>query len=292
MRWIGRSEDGERVVLERFDGSFRPEEPPRTATGEPDPERIRRGAVVDVETTGTDPTADEVIELGLRLFDFDRRDGRLVGVGEGYGALRDPGRPIPEEVSLLTGIRDEDVRGCELDVVHARERLDAADLIVAHNARFDRPFVAEVLGGPLRKVWACSWADVNWLAKGFPSAKLELLTVYHGFFVGSHRALADVDGLLHLLSHRAPGDERTYLAELLEAARRRRYLLRAVGAPIEVKDRLKARGYRWRPEQRVWVREVDAEILDDERAWLRELAPETGGGEAQRIPPSSRFLDP
>ena len=34
-------------------------------------------AVVDVETTGTNPESDKIIELGICLFEYDRLNGRI-----------------------------------------------------------------------------------------------------------------------------------------------------------------------------------------------------------------------
>ena len=34
-------------------------------------------AVVDVETTGTNPNSDKIIEFGLCLFEYDRQSGRI-----------------------------------------------------------------------------------------------------------------------------------------------------------------------------------------------------------------------
>src|SRR5712672_1072454 len=37
-------------------------------------------AVVDVETTGTNPDRDKIIELGICLFEYDRQNGRIYKV--------------------------------------------------------------------------------------------------------------------------------------------------------------------------------------------------------------------
>jgi hypothetical protein len=37
-------------------------------------------AVVDVETTGTNPDCDKIIELGICLFEYDRQGGRIYRV--------------------------------------------------------------------------------------------------------------------------------------------------------------------------------------------------------------------
>ncbi len=57
----------------------------------------------DLETTGTDPLTDKIVELAaLRIAPDDTREERSRRVN--------PGRPIPAEATAIHGIRDEDVR--------------------------------------------------------------------------------------------------------------------------------------------------------------------------------------
>lgn len=93
-------------------------------------------AVIDVETTGLEPTEDRIIEIGIIRFE-DRE------VVESYGQLIDPERPVPDEVVELTGIEESDLEGQPTfdevaDEVH--ERLQGVG-IVAYNLSFDRGFV-------------------------------------------------------------------------------------------------------------------------------------------------------
>jgi DNA polymerase-3 subunit epsilon len=64
-------------------------------------------AVVDVETTGTNPESDKIIELGICLFEYDRQSGRIYRVLGSSEWLEDPGSPIPPEITNITGITDE-----------------------------------------------------------------------------------------------------------------------------------------------------------------------------------------
>ena len=48
-------------------------------------------AVVDVETTGTNPDQDKIIELGICLFEYDRQNGRIYSVLGSWEWLEDPG---------------------------------------------------------------------------------------------------------------------------------------------------------------------------------------------------------
>ena len=47
----------------------------------------------------------------------------------------------------------------------------------------------------------------------------------------------------------------------------------ATNAPFDAKDKLKARGYRWSAEQKVWSTRIgDSKALEAEFAWLKENA--------------------
>ncbi len=78
--------------------------------------------------------------------------------------------------------------------------LKDAEIIIAHNASFDRPFMDAHSLVSQEKLWGCSVKNINWLSKGYPSSKLELLSVYHGFFHSAHRALNDAESLLYILT--------------------------------------------------------------------------------------------
>ena len=60
------------------------------------------------------------------------------------------------------------------------------------------------------------------------------------------------------------------LGLLLESARLPTLRVWAIGSAYETKDVLKARGYRWESERRVWFGEVGAADREAELAWLKE----------------------
>jgi DNA polymerase-3 subunit epsilon len=228
---------------------------------------LRKAAFVDVETTGLDPRRNAVIELGAVLFSYTL-DGRVVRLEDEYSGFEDPGSPIPPHITRLTGITDEMVRGQQLDKARLEKLLGQADLIIAHNAAFDRPLVERQLG-PAAKPWACSQREIPWQESGLESAKLEFLAYRYGFFYNGHRALDDCRAAVHLLAQPLPGTSTTTLAPLLNSARKPSYRLRAVGAPFEAKDLLKSRQYRWDGEARCWWKEVGAEEQEAEVAFLQ-----------------------
>ena len=83
----------------------------RRGRGPPDDSPKLVAAVVDVETTGTNPESDKIIELGICLFEYDRQSGRIYRVLGSSEWLEDPGSPIPPEITNITGITDEMVAG-------------------------------------------------------------------------------------------------------------------------------------------------------------------------------------
>ena len=111
------------------------------------------------------------------------------------------GRPLPAEITHLTGLTDDDVRGEVIDVEAASALIEGSGLIVAHNARFDRPFVERVLPAARARPWACTRAEVPWTAEGFASQALHCLLCAYGVYARDrHRALADCEAGVWLLA--------------------------------------------------------------------------------------------
>lgn len=238
------------------------------------PDASRAGStcvlVLDTETTGLSHASDRIIELALLLVRVDATSGLPIGPVETFEGFEDPGMPIPEVARQVTGISDDMVRGQRLDDARVQALLERADLVIAHNAGFDRPFVEARFPGFAHKPWACSFQDIDWKAMGAESAKLSALAQDRGWFYDAHRALVDCHALLQVLAGPLPEVEATGLTRLIEAAARPSFRLRATGSPFESKDLLKARGYRWDAEARVWFCSLGSdEALEAELAWLK-----------------------
>lgn len=231
---------------------------------------VTRVLILDTETTGLDHTRDKIIELAMLRVDVDTVTGLPVGDVLVYDGLEDPGMPISAEIEAITGISNEMVAGQRLDEARIAAMLEGADLVIAHNAAFDRPFCEARLPAFTQLPWGCSFADIDWKKEGQSSAKLESLALEKGWFYDAHRAEMDCHALLAVLVESLPSTGRSGLASILQASRRPSFRLQATKAPFEAKDLLKARAYRWNPEQKVWqIRLVDEAQLSDEFAWLK-----------------------
>lgn len=238
---------------------------------------LLRGLVVDVETTGLDTTREKIIELGAVPFDFDS-SGRVYGVHAALSYFEDPGKPIPQDVVEITGITDADVSGQHIDDEAVLTALDPVVLVIAHNAAFDRRMLERRFPAFEKKYWACSMQEVPWQEFGSRSRKLDYLLyrVARAFHTG-HRAADDCLATLHLLTMTRSERGGTALASLLESARLPTIRLWANGAPIEVKDALKQRHYRWFPgsetRAKSWYLDLSGEEqLKAEQGWLRKNA--------------------
>ena len=228
---------------------------------------------LDTERMGTEFGTDEIIELAMVPFAYSL-EGTIEAVGSAFTAFNEPAQPIPPEITALTGITQEMVTGQHIDAGAVEELVSSAALVIAHNAAFDRPFVERSWKIFETKPWACSMSQIPWSEEGFDGVKLRYLAMLSGFFYDAHRASADCDAAIELLSRALPRSQRRALAVLLEAARQATYRIWAENAPFEQKDVLKKRGYRWsgdvgRPP-RCWYIDVAENQCETETAFLLE----------------------
>jgi DNA polymerase III epsilon subunit-like protein len=236
------------------------------------PEYPLKGIILDTETTGLNPRKDEIIEIGVVAFTFDATGsiGDVTGI---YGGLQQPSVSIPSDIARLTGITNDMVVGKTIDMAVLEALIESADLLIAHNAGFDRPFCEAFSPLFSGKAWACSNSEIDWSLRGYEGTKLGYLIGQAGYFHDGHRAVDDCFALLEVLAREADGPASTAFAELYDASQRSRVRIFAENSPFDMKDHLKARGYRWsdgsdgRPKS--WWIEVREEALEDELRYLR-----------------------
>jgi DNA polymerase-3 subunit epsilon len=91
----------------------------------------------DLETTGTLPGVDQIVEIGAVQFNEQ-------GVPETiFATLINPGVPMPEAASRVNGITDDMLVGkpAITDVLDAFAEYCSDSIMVAHNAAFDAQFL-------------------------------------------------------------------------------------------------------------------------------------------------------
>lgn len=250
------------------------------------------GVIVDVETTGLDHDIDEVIELGMLKFTFDRlgRVGREFAV---FQAFNEPSIPIPAAITELTGISYSDVRRQRISPESLTDFVDDASLVIAHNAAFDRPFVEQLSPVFAALPWACSATEVDWRSEGIVGSRLEYVAMAFGGFYEAHRAIDDCNAVGNILTYDLPKSRARVLAVLLRAARRVQARVCAVGAPYDLRMPLKRAGYRWNDGTngfpRAWWKDVDGELAEAETAFLKGLAGDLVAPQLFRMTAKTRF---
>ncbi|WPO42765.1 3'-5' exonuclease [Tardiphaga sp. 42S5] len=246
---------------------------PRTEFAPANGQPTRSGILLDVETTGLDQVRDEVIELAMIKFDY-LPDGSITRVADIFTAFNEPSRPIPPEITELTGITDEIVAGHRIDPDAVAAFADDAVIVIAHNAGFDRKFSECYWPVFQHKAWGCSATEVDWRKHGFDGSRLGYLLAGAGFFHQAHRAIDDCHALLEILAFELPDLGAPALAVLLERARKKTMRVWAEQSPFDLKDELKRRGYRWsdgsdgRPKS--WYIDVEESKEASEIEFLRK----------------------
>lgn len=146
---------------------------------------------LDTETTGDAPHRDKIIELSA----IKVKGNEIL---ETFDELIDPKMIIPEISTEITGITQDMVRGKPTFSDLADKFLEflGNDIIVAHNADFDRQFVNHelMMAGKttLSNAQFCTWKLSKRILPKQERYSLEYLADNFGFDKGSaHRALDD-----------------------------------------------------------------------------------------------------
>jgi DNA polymerase-3 subunit epsilon len=227
----------------------------------------RIGIFLDTETTGLNSESDEIIELAMVPFEFDD-NGRIYRILPEYNELNDPGILIPEFITQLTGITNEMVKGHSINLDIVKNILTDAEIVIAHNASFDRPF-CEDLSDVFENIhWGCSIKDINWKEEDISGLKLEYIAYKYGFFFEGHRATIDCQAGIEILSRPLFKSGEFALKRLIDNALKTKTRLWALGAPFDKKDILKQRKYRWNNGDK-----------DGHKAWYIDLPEDEVGNE-------------
>lgn len=230
---------------------------------------LHKVCIIDTETTGLDTAQCEIIELGYQVIEFDSQ-GFFYQVLATKNFLQEPKGEISAEVTQVTGITLEDVKGQSIPWQEVETDLAEVQFCIAHNVDFDRPVLERFNPLFINKVWGCSVSQIDWfkLAK-ISTRNQEFLCWKIGqFFYDAHRAIGDVQALTHLLQQPISESMQPAFYFLLQTVRLQKVFIKATRAPFELKDELKKRQYRWNPAEKVWQIILDASKKEEEIAWL------------------------
>lgn len=151
-------------------------------------------AVLDTETTGLDHKVDRLVEVALLDVKSDAH----------FHTLCYPGRDIPPEAMAIHHITEAMVANAPNPgkaLYDAVNHLNQPKLAIAHNAKFDLPFINDLAQGQWDPIWVCTykcsvmlWPDApahsNQVLRYWLGLKVPMLEQFPGLM--PHRALYDI----------------------------------------------------------------------------------------------------
>lgn len=142
--------------------------------------------VLDLETTGLNPSTDLIIEFAA----IKMIDGK---VADTFQSLCDPGFPIPPQIEMITGITSEMVRSAPNPRSVLPDFLDfiGDDFIVGHNVLFDVRFIA-ASNGEFKNTYIDTMKIFRKLHPNLLHHRLsDMVDFYNRHNESAHRALSD-----------------------------------------------------------------------------------------------------
>ena len=153
-------------------------------------ENTKAYVIIDLETTGLDPINDRIIEIGAV---------RIGKVNKEYSTIVRQEIKIPEKISDLTGISDEDLKNGEKEEIAINNFIDfiGNETLVGYNINFDIKFINEALKRQEKPKIKNMTYDVMKYVKNdklfLKNYKLETVVKEYGIEeTVPHRALGDV----------------------------------------------------------------------------------------------------
>jgi DNA polymerase III subunit epsilon len=237
-----------------------------------DPACPQRLLILDTETTGLDPERDHCIEVGAVLFHVASR-----AVLSQLSLLLPCQSNAAEEINGIDASVSRLEQPWQAGLHYFQELVASADVIVAHNVAFDRPWFGR---GPLpviEKPWLCSMEDLRWPSerrlKATPSVR-DLALAYGIPVWAAHRALTDCIYLAQVF------ERCEALDSLLLAGLEPRRLYRAE-LPYDQRHLARAAGFRWNePVAKAWSRRLSEREARELDFCVKPVEPEPDAREA------------
>ncbi len=157
--------------------------------------------VFDIETTGLSWEAERITEIGAVKI----KDGKIV---ERFSSFVNPERPIPAEITTLTGITDEMVADApKIETLLPEFLAFCGDAVmVAHNASFDMGFIRHNAklrcGVEVKNTVLDTLGLSRALLQDLKKHKLDIVCDYLGVSLkGHHRAVNDAEATAEVFLH-------------------------------------------------------------------------------------------
>ena len=209
--------------------------------------------ILDTETSGLDEHKNEIIEVGCILFHLASKSvlsqlSFLLPVNENEAQFVNGIDPVITKIS----------QPWEESINLFMKLVESSDLIIAHNAEFDKKWFGKGRLPKINKKWVCSLEDINWSFKKSLKMRPSVTDLALSFDIPVwklHRALSDCFYLSEVFK------KCVNLEEMLIKASVPRSLYKAI---VSYEDRALAKkaGFLWNgPVNGAWARKLTEEEL-------------------------------
>lgn len=255
-----------------------------------DNRKLFKIAVLDTETTGLNIDELELIDLGYQIITVDA-NGNIFDVKKSRSFLQEPKdeKSISDEITAITGITYEETKNKSIPWDTVKKDFRDVQLIIAHNASFDRPVMEKYCDIFKELKWGCSLKQIKWEKDLNYYDKKDLNSLNRNLkknFFDGHRALNDVKATINILNFRHEGT--TILKYLFENSKKEKFYINAKNSSFNQKDVLKENDYKWIVQDNIksWMKEVTEEEILEELKWLKETL--NINGELKKV--NSKYL--
>jgi DNA polymerase III subunit epsilon len=194
--------------------------------------------IVDVETTGLSPRANNIIEIGLVKISN-------LKIVDTFHTLINPGRDIPYFISNLTGITNDDVYDAPFfeDIVEDICKFISEGIITAHNLSFDKSFLRRefIYCGreELSNTTLCTLRLARRLYPMLRSKSLGSISSHLRIFnSGEHRALSDAESTAKILLKMIKNVQNNFSVNLVSDLLNLQYVPQAATKSPAIKKKL------------------------------------------------------
>lgn len=173
-------------------------------------------AIVDIETTGSKPDYDKIIEIAIYLHDGEK-------IVDAFCSLINPERYIPDFITKLTGISNAMVADAPkfYEVAKKIVQFTEGHIFVAHNVQFDYSFLKNEfrsLGYNYQRQTLCTVRLSRKLIPNLPSYSLGRLCESLGIKIHErHRAKGDAEATAKLLTRLVQINRSHVESDIIEA---------------------------------------------------------------------------
>jgi DNA polymerase-3 subunit epsilon len=217
---------------------------------------------IDLETTGLLPAEDRITEIGAALVEWETLTPLKL-----MSTLVNPERPIPPEITKITGITDEQVdlygKSEKAAFAELHDLMSYADYAAAFNgSRFDQPFYLAACSRlgvePSGIFWLDLSSDVKWPPE-ITTRNLRHLASEFGFCNPfAHRALFDVMTMFKTVKGLS-------LDAIIARAQEPMVYVQAM---VDFANNQKAKdfSFRWHPASKVWWKAYKSSDYEAEKS--------------------------